>query len=91
MPELDPMINTLKEYINDNQGDDLPMTLDHLKDLLGDHQSLYYGIMRAIVFKFLIGSKNSTSRCIILYGASSSGKSTIAKYLENIFISFGYR
>ena len=85
------MIETLKEYVNENQGENLAMTLDHLKDLLGDHKSLYYGILRATVNKFLRGAQNSTSRCILLYGASSSGKSTIAKYLGSIFLSFGLR
>ena len=85
------MIHTLKEYVDENLGDHQPMTANILNDLVGDHQSLYYGILRATVGKFLKGSQNSTSRCIILYGASSSGKSTIAKYLGNIFISFGLR
>ena len=85
------MIDTLREYIKENQGEELAMTKKRLTELLGDHTTVYYGILMACVSKLLRGSENSTSRCIIMYGASSSGKSTIVKYLGNIFISYGFR
>ena len=92
LPTLEPMLNTLKNYLEENEKEDQEaMTLAKLYELLGAQNSIYYGIMRACVQKFLKGSGKSTSRCIILYGASSSGKSTIAKYLSNIFISFDFR
>lgn len=85
------MLDTLKEYIGEHQGEHEAMTKKKLSKLVGDKYSIYYGILMACVKKFLIGPSSSTSRCLILHGASSSGKSTIAKYLENIFISYGFR
>ena len=85
------MIETLKKYVNENEGKNQKMTTTHLSELVGDNHSIYYGILRACVNKFLRGPVSSKSRCIILHGASSSGKSTIAKYLGNIFVSYGFR
>ena len=85
------MIDTLREYIEENKGEHEAMTIPKLIELLGGHTSIYYGIMRTCVRKLLRDPVTSTSRCIILYGASSSGKSTLAKYLGNIFISYGFR
>lgn len=91
LPPLEPLIDTLKDYLNENKGEQEPMTKDRLTSLLGKSNSIYYGILRACVKKLLKDPVDSPSRCIILYGASSSGKSTISKYLGKIFDSFGFR
>ena len=66
------------------------MTLEKLKELVGDKTSLYYGILREVVDKYLRGAVTSC-RTIILYGAISSGKSSIANFLGKIFLSYGIR
>lgn len=89
LPPLEPMLTTLRRYCK--EADISQMEKTRIQELTGDHNSVYYGILQTIVQTFLTESQTSTSRCIILHGATSSGKSTIAKYLGNIFSSFGLR
>ena len=93
---LDPlptMVSTLRAYVNDNVDlatELIEQTIDDIVERIGGVKHIYYGIMRSLVYKLLIDNK-TTSRCIILKGVTSSGKSTIANYLAGIFISYSHR
>ena len=86
--EPDPMTESLIKYCLDNplksfEADNAFSRIKHGSDI-------YYQILRAIAYLFLLRSEKK-KRCILLYGVTNSGKSTISKYLSEIFTSYDMR
>ena len=82
------MIDTLREFCEDE-----PMPSfdpDTAFYLIKDNHDIYYQIFRAIVYYYLQRSETK-KKCIMLYGAPNSGKSTISDYLEAIFDTYHMR
>ena len=82
------MIDTLKNYCEDHTLNtfDKDVCLSKIKT----QDDVYYDICYWIIYLFLKASEQK-KRCLLLHGAPNSGKTTIAKYLAEIFISYDYR
>ena len=61
------------------------MNKDLVLQLLGGTDSVYYDIVRNLTETLIQGDKDKKKRCVIMYGAPDSGKSTIADYINRIF------
>lgn len=91
---LPPLIDTVRAYVAEHRADEVDLVAADIGDVVnyfGGYGSIYYGILRTLVFKLLKGPRDSKSRCVILHGVTSSGKSTIAKFLCDIFICYEHR
>jgi hypothetical protein len=77
------MIETLTEYC-DSLNTEEP-TVVQVKEWLGGITSKYYEICQAMVKVYLNGGDKIVKGGVILHGASTSGKSTIADYMNLIF------
>lgn len=77
------MIETLTEYC-DNLDTEEP-TVVQVKEWLGGITSKYYEICQAMVKVYLSEEVKIVKGGVILHGASTSGKSTIADYMNLIF------
>ena len=83
-----PMIDTLREFCKDYP---LPsFDADALFAVIYDKEDIYYQIFQAIVYLYLKRAEKK-KKCILLYGSPNSGKSIIAGFLEQIFLSYHMR
>ena len=80
------MRDTLDQFCENNP-EATEIDRDTFNSLVGDESSPFYGVIQYIVDNML-WNITSTSRCLILYGVTSSGKSTLTKYLAEIFDSY---
>ena len=82
------MIQTLRQYCEDFP--DSTFDLDINLQKISTQDDTYYDIFYYIVYLFLKESEKK-KRCLCLHGAANTGKSTIAKFLKEIFSCHDYR
>ena len=82
---LKPMIQTLEAYCKNSDTEEL--SVEQVIDKLGGHTSKYYQICQLMTRMYLQRDPNKKRRCMILSGVGNSGKSTIARYVSEIFDS----
>ena len=58
------------------------MNKERVLELLGGTHSVYYDIVKNLTETLILGDKDKKRRCVIMFGASDSGKSTIADYID---------
>ena len=86
LPDLNPMIETLIDYM---QTANLQRHFDEfdLIDKLGDRKSQYYNACYQIA-RVMLAPESQKRRCVILHGDTDTGKSKIAEYMRAIFKSY---
>ena len=85
LPPLKPMIDTLNQFIEKEQAEQLTSFSD-LKDKIGGSESQYYHACYAIAQTMLL-EEDDKQRCVIFNGLSGSGKTVIASFMHHIFDS----
>ena len=84
MGPLKPMIATLEAYVRDSG---IKLTKQEILTKLGGHTSKYYQICQLMTKMYLLGDAEKKKRGLILSGAHNSGKSTIGRFISDIFDS----
>ena len=80
------MMDTLNQYIKDNQIPKLQSVEDLVK-IIGGPETQYYAACYAITHIMLIGDQ-SKRRCILFHGIADTGKSWIAEIMNRIFDAY---
>ena len=90
LPPIKSLRETLNKYCETNTLEE-SLNIDKVKEILKGCTSKYYDICKNIVETLILGRSDKKSRCVIMTGVADSGKSTLAKYVGQIFDSYGFR